>query len=343
MPLPAEIIAGDSAFEAWPARPRCYRLDTATPAHRFARFVWSSRDGSSVFTLSGRDHDDEDLVCAVYDHVDAREPDALAADPIAILPDLAGCRFDSVAVFAPRVMRREPAGYEVFAIWRCELSADPSGYVVTTRSKTIDADAILAMRYRDMEAIDPIRACEPLAWVGVGGSAKKTKLALKLASRAQLRDVVRRLGYEDLRVVIRNFEDRTVELVSERGVVRADDAPVADRVMFIARFLHGAAAAPSSVVVLWRPDTTKGRGPPATPSNQHVHWIGGQWATDQHIYARDQLPRSYAGQDDYPYIPFFTRLDDAARYLTASRDHTACQLDLDEFRRCFPEVSLTRT
>lgn len=97
----------------------------------------------------------------------------------------------------------------------------------------------------------------------------------------------------------------------------------------------------SLVVVLWRPDTTTGRGPPATPAHHHVKWIGGQWASDQRIYTRDELPRTFAGQDGYPRLPFFVQLSFAVRYLTASRDHTACQLDVDEFRRSFPEVQLS--
>jgi hypothetical protein len=97
------------------------------------------------------------------------------------------------------------------------------------------------------------------------------------------------------------------------------------------------------VVVLWRPDTTTGIGPPATPAHHHVKWIGGQWASDRRIYTRDRLPRTYAGQDGFPQLPFFAQLIDAARYLTASRDHTACQLELDEFRRQFPDVNLSQT
>jgi hypothetical protein len=95
------------------------------------------------------------------------------------------------------------------------------------------------------------------------------------------------------------------------------------------------------VVVLWRPDTTTGIGPPATPAHRHVKWIGDQWASDQRIYTRDRLPRTYAGQDGFPHLPFFAQLTEAARYLTASRDHSACQLELDEFRRHFPDVNLT--
>lgn len=95
------------------------------------------------------------------------------------------------------------------------------------------------------------------------------------------------------------------------------------------------------VVVLWRPDTTTGRGPPATPAHYPApFWIGGQWASDKKIYTRDELPASYRGQDTWPKLPWFDRLDDAVAYLTESRDHTACQLALDEFRRCFPEVEL---
>lgn len=86
------------------------------------------------------------------------------------------------------------------------------------------------------------------------------------------------------------------------------------------------------VVVLWRPDTTTGIGPPATPNNPHVTWIAGKWASDRRIYTRDQLPRSY------PQLPFFSQLADAAHYLTASRDHTACQLELEECRRHFPDL-----
>ncbi len=98
----------------------------------------------------------------------------------------------------------------------------------------------------------------------------------------------------------------------------------------------------TSVVVLWRPDTTTGRGAPAIPAQQHLTWIDGQWASDQRIYLRDHLPRTYAGQDGYPHLPFFTDLTEAARYLIASRDHTACQLELGEFQRQFPNVKLTR-
>ncbi len=97
----------------------------------------------------------------------------------------------------------------------------------------------------------------------------------------------------------------------------------------------------SSVVVLWRPDTTTGTGPPATPADHRVTWIGGLWASDQRIYTRNRLPAAFAGQENYPHLLFFTKLIDAARYLGASRDHTACQLDLDEFRRRFPDVQLT--
>jgi hypothetical protein len=94
------------------------------------------------------------------------------------------------------------------------------------------------------------------------------------------------------------------------------------------------------VVVLWRPDTTKGRGAPAEPAHHFAKWIGGQWASDQKIYTRDELPASYRGQDTWPTLPWFERIDDAVAYLTESRDHTACQLALVEFRRCFPDVSL---
>jgi hypothetical protein len=96
----------------------------------------------------------------------------------------------------------------------------------------------------------------------------------------------------------------------------------------------------SLVVVLWRPDTTTGIGPPATPAHSHVTWIGGRWASDQRIYTRDRLPLAYSGQVGFPRLPFFSQLTEAARYLTASRDHAACQLDLDEFRRAFPDVNL---
>lgn len=92
------------------------------------------------------------------------------------------------------------------------------------------------------------------------------------------------------------------------------------------------------VVVLWRPDTTTGIGPRATPAHQHVKWIGGRWASDQRIYERDRLPRTYGGQAQ---LPFFAQLTEAAQYLTANRDHTACQLELEEFRRQFPDVQLS--
>ena len=94
------------------------------------------------------------------------------------------------------------------------------------------------------------------------------------------------------------------------------------------------------VVVLWRPDTTTGIGPPAEPAHHHVQWIGGRWASDERIYRQDELPRTYRGQDTWPALPWFERLADAVTYLTASRDHTACQLELEEFRRCFPTVKL---
>jgi hypothetical protein len=97
------------------------------------------------------------------------------------------------------------------------------------------------------------------------------------------------------------------------------------------------------VVVMWRPDTTTGIGPPATPARRHVPWIGGQWASDQCIYERDRLPRSYAGQAGFPQLPFFADVTEAARYLTQSRDHTACQVELEEFRRQFADVRLSRS
>jgi hypothetical protein len=69
----------------------------------------------------------------------------------------------------------------------------------------------------------------------------------------------------------------------------------------------------------------------------------GEQASDQRIYLRDRLPVAYAGQDGFPQLPFFAQLTDATRYLTASRDHTACQLELDEFQRQFPDVKLSPT
>lgn len=97
------------------------------------------------------------------------------------------------------------------------------------------------------------------------------------------------------------------------------------------------------VVVMWRPDTTTGIGPPGMPAHHHVKWIGGRWASDQRIYPRDGLPRTYAGQEGFPHLPFFTQLAEAERYLTSCRDHSACQLELEEFRRQFPDVKLSRT
>jgi hypothetical protein len=94
------------------------------------------------------------------------------------------------------------------------------------------------------------------------------------------------------------------------------------------------------VVVLWRPDTTTGIGPPCEPTNRHVTWIGGRWASDQRVYRRDELPRSFAGQESWPAIAWFERIADAEAYLIASRDHTACQIAVDEFRRCFSDVEL---
>ncbi len=88
------------------------------------------------------------------------------------------------------------------------------------------------------------------------------------------------------------------------------------------------------VVVLWRPDTTTGRGPPAAPVHHFNKWIGGQWASDRKIYRRNELPTPYRGQ------PWFDQIANAVAYLTESRDHTACQLALVEFERWFPDVSL---
>ena len=58
------------------------------------------------------------------------------------------------------------------------------------------------------------------------------------------------------------------------------------------------------------------------------------------IYLRNQLPTGFRGQHTYPTLPWFERIADAVAYLTASRNHTACQLALDEFRRSFPDVEL---
>ena len=79
---------------------------------------------------------------------------------------------------------------------------------------------------------------------------------------------------------------------------------------------------------------------PAAPAHHFAKWIGGQWASDQKIYQRDELPTSFRGQETWPTLPWFEEIADAVAYLTESRDHTACQLALVEFQRCFPDVTL---
>lgn len=122
-----------------------------------------------------------------------------------------------------------------------------------------------------------------------------------------------------------NTEELALEIV--RAIIREDEAMLVTAIKKVKAAEPEARPRKESVAMLWRPDDGNGGD----------GYLDGRWGVGRGAHLRDELPDDlYGGQDPSP-PPFFADTDAAVAYLEKCRPHQACQVELEAFRRRWPE------